>query len=109
MPYQTNTQEGDHPGLLPHPHRAQIIKTSLDREDGKRALRYHDANSVICLAYPAKTVDSNENNNATREPPSGVGFDSPIWWNIEDGNVDFEDARTRWWIAGHEIEAYECL
>jgi len=66
-------------------------------------------NSVICLAYPTKAAVSNDHDIASREPPLGVGLESPVWWNIEDGQVDFEDARTRWWLAGQEIEAYECL
>jgi hypothetical protein len=30
------------------------------------------------------------------------------WFKLEDGIVDFEDPTSRWFLAGREIESFEC-
>lgn len=33
----------------------------------------------------------------------------PVWWTAQDGRVNFEDSRERWWLLGMEVGAYECF
>jgi len=93
-----------------HPQKAVIKNVLLHPEARKRSLRYHDLNTVICLAYFRGSSSMVDNTKAASlEPSYPMGTDSPVWWNAGDGEVDFENALGRWWLAGREVEAYECL
>ena len=34
---------------------------------------------------------------------------APVWWRIADGVVHFDEPDGRWWIAGADVDEYECF
>ena len=71
-------------------------------------MKYEATNKIICLAHPVPR-DNRGTNRSRRRPERTTDETFPIWWNLEDGKVDFEDPRLRWFLGGREVESYECI
>lgn len=122
----------DMPGLPRHPMSAgitgvfkHIVSTPYSRndpnqpEEGEEEIQHLHAyqSRVICMAYPKVRDDEDETWLFGRSSPrhsstsrvSRSGKERPVWWRMQDGVVDFEDARARWWLKGQEVGGYECM
>lgn len=63
-----------------------------------------DPSNAMCKAYPA----AGKRGPWDRETAPIKNPEAPVWWKGSDGVVDFEDPRSRAWLGGRDIVAYEC-
>ncbi|KAF2730260.1 hypothetical protein EJ04DRAFT_48839 [Polyplosphaeria fusca] len=58
---------------------------------------------TICRVYPAFSREEQATFRSMGEPDL-----SWPWFTVEDGAVLFQETSSRWFLAGREIESYEC-
>ncbi len=94
------------------PRRARILNAFADSSDGKIVLKNEALNGIICLAHPSHKSEYSDYNKRQHRPSRPLGSlieEAAVWWSVEDGVVDFQDPRDRFFLGGREVESYECL
>jgi len=57
---------------------------------------------TICRVTPSISTEEREALDVSMEPKALP------WFAVRDGVVEFESSGSRWFLAGREIESYEC-
>lgn len=96
--------------MLPlRPGLAKIVNMTMRTAGvGSETLGTDRLRNVLCLAYPKANIDSRPIETEDR-PMAAEDAAYPVWWTFQDGLVDFEDPLARWYLAGWDVEAYECI
>lgn len=76
-------------------------------EAEKEVLSVQSLRNIICLAYP-KVEDAGVESSLMPSLHKTVDV-QPLWWLAKDDEVDFEAPWGRWYLAGQEVESYECI
>jgi hypothetical protein len=96
--------------MLPRrPSNAQIINATARIGRDEQKLTPARLGLVLCMAYPRTASSIDELVTIDIEDVADEWSPFPIWLTLLDGNVDFEDPSSRWYLAGREVESYECI
>ncbi|KAF2176330.1 hypothetical protein K469DRAFT_700046 [Zopfia rhizophila CBS 207.26] len=84
------------------PHRLKSVKIAALMDGHRQAATLEQLNGIICRVLPIFSPEERGRFRSLNE-----GREWP-WFTLEDGTVQFEQPSSRWFLAGREIESYEC-
>lgn len=64
---------------------------------------------IICLIHPVISPEERSMKSHHGRPRAGRGDARSVWFMATDGMVNFDLAASRYFLAGREVESYECF
>ncbi|OCL08427.1 hypothetical protein AOQ84DRAFT_376778 [Glonium stellatum] len=92
-------------GLPRHPQSARLADLL---ESGAQVSNRRRIERTICLIHPVISPEERSMRSHLYRTGSDNGDWSP-WFMLDDGIVNFEHPANRWFLAGREVESYECF